>query len=64
MNLNRFPPEMVADALELLQAIGFLNVQPDPNDSSSVLVSAAPKLAAMIGARGLTLEDFGTSDTD
>ena len=44
--------------VELLQATGLLNVKPDPNDSSRVLVSASPKLVEMIEARGVTLDDF------
>jgi hypothetical protein len=59
MNYDRSPPEMVADVLALLEATGFLNVKPDPNNASSVLVSPATKLLAMIEAHNVTKDDCG-----
>jgi hypothetical protein len=51
-------PEMVAEALDLLKAAGFIDIKPDPRNPDSVLVSASPRFAKMIAASGLTLRDF------
>ena len=51
-------PETLAEALCLMQACGYITVEADPNNASSVLVSAAPRLLQLIEDRGVTLDDF------
>jgi hypothetical protein len=53
-----YDPKLLAEAIELLEISGFINVEPDPNDPSSMLVSPASKLKRLIDEKGVTMNDF------
>ncbi len=49
---------MMEDAIEILEATGFIRVTKNPRDPSAVVISASPKLIEMIKARAVTLADI------
>ena len=53
-------PEVLADAIEVLEALGYITVDPDPDSGGHVLISAGPTLVRAIEEHGITPADFAT----
>jgi hypothetical protein len=53
-----FDPETLGYTLDLLEEMGLLIVEDNPNNTDAVIVRAAPRLIQMIEEQGVTLDDF------